>query len=146
MIAGNIMIGRDIVIGTGDLVLVLIIVLLVVLGVRVKLEELRERRYKEEMLQAAQELEIGDGVTLLQGIQAYFGVDGLWSGPYRNGVCVRTKFMGYPKAGLRVYPETGQIEVLTFHKHEPPDDENDPDALLGLMIQAVREQRASGGM
>ena len=144
MLAGDIIIGKDLIIGTGDSLIVALFLLMLITGVAIFWHDhWAEKKYDDRLVREAKNTRIAEDVTLIEGIRAYFGVEGVWSKPFLNEVDILTTLDGWPRAGIRVVPTIGKVDVLTFRREKPPEGKNEPELLLGLMIQAAREQRES---
>ena len=139
MLAGDIMIGKDVLIGTGDIVVVLVLALLVGGGLLIWWSDRRANRRTANLIQAARDLEISEGITLYEGIRACFGEDGLWVAP-EDSVYVFAAALGGSSASLRVCPEMGQIEVYDFSRKRAETCESEPEALIGCLIEVVNKQ------
>lgn len=100
--------------------------------------ELYEQR-RSNMITSAQDMEIGEGVTLSQGIDAFFGYGSHWGLPEGNWVRVLAG-IGRPTANLYVYPKTGEIKIRRCETGGDWEDERGRDFLLGLMVQAAKAQ------
>lgn len=100
-----------------------------------------DSRRREECIRAAQALEIGDGVTLLQGVQAYFGEEGLWFAPDDGLVCILAGTDAL-QAHLYAHVKTGRIEIINYNRMGSPENEEARQALVGLMVQAAKKQSA----
>ena len=107
----------------------------VYLRVQLAREEWREWR----LIRAAKAMELAEGVTLLEGVQACFSSDVFWfvsddavdviTGPYS---CLFGR--------MRVYPDTGRIDVYMFRRDLTPNCKNEPEAMLDAMVQAARNK------
>lgn len=109
----------DIIIGVGDIILLFWFLVPTVLGAALVLwlhvRWKREARQEAEMIRAAQNIELGEGVTLLQGIRAFFGEDGYWGGCLSGQVVILAGFK-YLSATMHVDVETRSIEVSSFKR------------------------------
>lgn len=100
---------------------------------------------KRQIARAAQ-MEIAPGITLGEGVAAYFDYDVNWS---FVGGAVTVLAYGKPRevcACFSVKPSTGKLHVTIFSAGEEKlprhsDDDALRDALFSHLIQAVREQR-----
>ena len=93
----------------------------------------------ERALQSAQNIEIARGVTLLQGIQAYFGNPGSWVvliGSVR--VRAHDPEEDFPVAEVFINVKTGRLEAYEFRHAAPPEDRNEPQALIHALVDAAR--------
>ena len=133
------MIGKDVIIGTGDIVLGLILVLGAGVLLWLVWAERRESRREEKLIGAARELEIGEGVTLYEGIRACFGADGYWGAPEDSVYVIATAPDG-AGATLRVCPELGQVEVYSFSRKSSTAWTDEPEALIGSLIEAANRK------
>ena len=133
------MIGKDVIIGTGDIVLGLVLLLMGVAVLWLVWAERREERREKKLIWAARELEIGGGVTLYEGIRACFGGDGYWGAP-EDSVYVIATAPGGPSASLRVCPELGQVEVYSFSRGSSTAWKDEPEALIGSLIEAANRK------
>lgn len=101
-----------------------------------------EEKHQEELIQAAQNTELGEGVTLLQGVRAYFGDSGDWDifgDDYTIYLDVGRISDGHVlSATFEVNEKTGQLDILTFvyDFHEVSQDELYD--LIDAMIQAAK--------
>lgn len=107
------------------------------MGIFMLLAGERDGRRCVDMIQAAQNMDIGEGVTLSQGIKALFGGETHWGMP--NGDCVRALAgMNRPAASLYVYPKTGEVKIFVADSKDGWGDEHGQDALLNLMVKAAK--------
>ena len=94
------------------------------------------------IIRLAKKAEIGEGVTLLQGIRACFGEDGVWGISSYGLVSVH---VGDPRLIFVVQVIRGPgkayrlIPHISDHHHQWADiDER--DVAFGIMVEAVKEQ------
>ena len=98
------------------------------------------RLYAEKTCQAAKDLEIGDGVTLAQGVLAFFGTEGGWVADWKSAIILAGGQPG-PLAYLRCEPKKGRVEVVRYFLDGIEVEPCESQALVGQMVQAAREQR-----
>lgn len=94
--------------------------------------------HEDKLVEAAQNVEIGDGVTLLQGIQAYCGVPGFWNGDADDDT-VRVSATGeinHVGFLLAVDLETVYVELIECESE--PIVYSSAEELLADMIQAAK--------
>lgn len=90
-------------------------------------------------IQAVRDMDIGEGVTLAQGIDAYYGGRGEWD-VFDQGDVVRVAAgMRGPRAMLRIYPKTGEIKLWAEHRW---DDIPEREVLFAKLVKAVKERKA----
>lgn len=99
----------------------------------------RDGTRRVDAVESAQNMDIGEGVTLSQGLKAFFGGETHWMATDGKSVRV-TAGMNRPAASLYVYPKTGEIEILTANSKDGWEDERGRDALLGLMVKAAKDK------
>ena len=109
------------------------------MGIAMLLAEERDTQRHWKTIEAAQNMDIGEGVTLSQGIKALFGGEAHWRMPEKGWVRVLAG-MNRPAASLYVYPKTGEIKILLAGSEKGWEDEQGRDILLGLMVKAVKGQ------
>lgn len=109
------------------------------MGIFMLLAGERDGRRCVDMIEAAQNMDIGEGVTLSQGVKALFGGETHWGMPDGDWVRVLAG-MNRPAASLYVYPKTGEIKILVAHLDGGWEDECRRDALLSLMVKVVKGQ------
>lgn len=86
------------------------------------------------MIRAAQNLELGEGVTLLQAIRAYYGEDGRW-GVAQGKVYAFAGHSPSRRGDVRVNLKTGEV-MLYRDGHEGGKAES--AALVAAMIRAAK--------
>ena len=87
--------------------------------------------------QLAKEVEIEEGVTLEEGLRAYFGKGVTWLGGNDLVlVWAANPKADYPTASLRVNTKTGQVTVERFNRGN--GEEPEPEVLIDLLIQAAK--------
>lgn len=87
------------IVATGvDFLCWLVILSFPVLWVYIIVTERRDARREAEMLKFGREFQVGDGVTLIEGIRAYYGEDGRW-GVWDDEVRMR---VGRPSIMIRI--------------------------------------------
>ena len=99
----------------------------------------RDGRRCVDAIQSAQNMEIGEGVTLSQGVKALFGGEVCWRSPEGDYVRVSAG-MKRPAACLYVYPKTGEIKIIMANSEGKWEDEQGQEALLALMVRAAKSQ------
>lgn len=96
----------------------------------------------EKLIQMAQNAEIGEGITLRQGIQAYFGESGNWSSINHNDglimMTVTSRDMVYFAITFQVNEKTGQVSILESYWNGDPMSSDLIDAMIGGMIRAAK--------
>lgn len=107
------------------------------MGLFMLLAQERDGRRRVDTIEVAQNMDIGEGVTLSQGVKALFGGETHWRMPEKGWVRVLAG-MGRPAASLYVYPETGEIKILLADSGKGWEDEQRRDILLGLMVKAAK--------
>lgn len=130
--------------GLGDVLFNGMLLAAVLLGVYAWVSEYVDRKRREERVRAAREFEIGDGVTLLRGVQAYFGEDGFWCAR-DDGTVMILAGTGERRACLALDPETESIRVISYNWQDSPENEAVRQALVGLMVQAAKDQNKVPG-
>lgn len=133
----------------GDWIIVGFIIFCIALRIYLSIDNRRQEQRKAETCKAAQAFELADGVTLPQGIQAFFGEEGYWL-PSSDHVLIVAG--GWPEhsAYLRYVAKENQVKVLHYAlgRQKGPgadprkDPQGDPEELIGLMVQAARKQRS----
>lgn len=137
MLAGHIWIGKNIVVGTGDIVMLLVIVALFTLNTLVAWRYRSNDRLTTQLIERAKDLDIGEDISLLEGLWAYFGDDGEWGEPYGGVVPVMVGEDG-DRAGLFVTPEKKKVEVLYFKCNGVYMKDTEREILLQQMVAAAR--------
>lgn len=133
----------------GDWILLGIFAFYVALSIGFAISGRLQKKREAEAYEAAQAFELADGVTLPQGIQAFFGEEGYWL-PSTHYVLVLVGYWPEKSAYLRYETKENRLNVLSYRlgRQEGPgadpeeDPYGDPEALAGLMVQAVRKQRS----
>lgn len=146
VLAGNIRIGKDIIIGTGDIILAVTFLLCAVFWVCLVVAELRGLRLERAQIRAAQGVEIARGVTLFQGMQAYYGEEGTWY-LYCRTVLARLSGPG-PSFRVGTLRDDGGIDHLELSVMDNRFErlgEEEQEALLRAMAQAVEKRRSASG-
>ena len=126
---------------TGDWILLGIFIFIIASWIYLPVSQSLEEKWTKETFKAALAFEIADGVTLLQGIRAYFKEDGAWVPG-----CKSVIILAGARPGLVVHlncePKKGRLEVVRCYQGDVEVKPCDPDELIGLMVQAVRKQRS----
>lgn len=138
MLAGDIRIGKDVIIGTGDIILGPVILLFCVAYVACvvcAIVDWRNRRSDKALIQAAKGLWLADGVTLGDGFRAYFSREATWC-VVDGAVDATAGSWEGTRGSLRVHLETKEIEIFTFRPEL--GGENRPEAMIDALIQAAR--------
>lgn len=123
---------------TGAAFTFVIVFFVFVLGIVHELEDARDVR-------AAKKADIGDGVTLQEGIRAYFGEDGVW-GMFIGIVRVR---VGMPEIYFEVgFERTGRwkprrTEVYVLEDRCKRVGAEDAKEVLALLAEAAKSQRTA---
>lgn len=106
---------------------------------------LYDKVWGKRQIARATQMEIAPGITLGEGVAAYFDYDVNWS--FTNGA-VTVLAYGKPRevcACFSVNPSTGKFSIAVFSAGEEKlphrSDDAKRDAMLSHLIQAVREQR-----
>ena len=94
-------------------------------------------RHNKTLL-AVMDTDIGDGVTLAQGIDAYYGGKGQWSMSDREGTVHVDAGMRGPRARLRVFPKTGEMKIWAGNCW---DDITEREVLFSKLVKAVKERK-----
>ena len=137
VLAGDIRVGRDVIIGTGDIVIGGVILVGWVVALCALIVENYKTRREDKLIQAAESVELAAGVTLAEGIRAYFGEYGDWH-VKKGMVDISVGSWNRPYGNFRVNPETGKVEVFMFLREGYPENLNQPKVLFGEMVRAVR--------
>lgn len=137
VLAGDIRVGRDVIIGTGDIVIGGVILVGWLVSLCVLIAKNRRASREDKLIQAAESVELAAGVTLLEGVRAYFGEYGRWH-VNKGMVDITAGSWGHPYGNLRVHPETGKVEVFIFLREGYLENVNQPKVLIGEMVRAVR--------
>lgn len=133
----------------GDWIILGFIIFCIALWIYLFIDNRRQKRLEAEAYEAAQAFEIADGVTLPQGIQAFFGEEGYWL-PSSDRVLIVAGGWPEQSAYLRYEAKEDRVKVLryTLGRQKGPgadpwkDPQGDPEKLIGLMVQAARKQRS----
>ncbi|MDE6259995.1 MAG: hypothetical protein K2M42_03920 [Oscillospiraceae bacterium] len=98
-----------------------------------------DEKHEEKLIQAAQNAELGEGVTLRQGVQAYFGDFGDWN-VVNDTVYLEAGNLDKHvlSATFQINEKTGQLDILTFDYDFYPVSRDELDSLINAMIQAAR--------
>ena len=126
---------------------VILLVVSSVLFVYVKVSNYFYDKHKDAMRRAAENFDIGEGITLLEGVQAYWGGEVDWYLGAQDDM-IRLLLTNsredtcYPAAGLIVEPKAKRLKVYAF-KTAPSlqNGDRDPDELIGVLIQAAKDRR-----
>ncbi len=147
MASGDILIQMGAVsIGSGEVILAVLILGIVLLGVTVEVSNRIDAKRRERVLQAAYNYDIGEGVTLLQGVQAYFGNEGEWYvTSYNVYLFAGAPGGSYPRAMVTIDMEAWTLRVSSFEPCYTPEGVNQADTLVELMIQAAKGRGAGTG-
>lgn len=89
----------------------------------------------EAMIRAAQNLELEEGVTLLQAVRAYYGEDGLW-GVAQGKVYAFAGRSSSRRGDVRVNLETGEVML---YRDGYEGDKAESAALVEAMVLAVKK-------
>ena len=95
----------------------------------------REMKWEEAQIRAARETELAEGVTVEQGIRAYYGTSGYWG--VRQGEA--SVYAGYPHAYTGVVCVNLETGEVTVHVYNANRTEKDSDAVVKAMISAARK-------
>ena len=133
----------------GDWIILGAIICYIAFWIYLSIDERRRERRQAETYEAAQAFELAYGVTLPQGIQAFFGEEGYWL-PSSDYVLIVAGDWPEQSAYLRYVAKENQVKVLRYGlgRQKGPgadpwkDPQGDPDELIGLMVQAARKQRS----
>ena len=116
---------------------IILIVTLALVGCRL-LWEYIDDKHDEKLLQTVQNADIGDGVTLSRGIQAYCGQSGNWY-VYNDTIKVNASDSNNSiSATLKANIKTDDVEVLEFYHDLALLDRDDMMAVINDMVQAVK--------
>lgn len=147
MLAGDIWIGRNVWMGTGDLAILLMIAAIGGLAAIGAAWTCVDKRRRNDVIRAAKGMGIGCGVTLGEGVEAYFNEEGTWlvSGP--SSVCmlasVRRADGQWPQAAVLVDVAAGKLEVQSFYYRVPREKRESGEPLFDVLIRAVQERDGS---
>lgn len=126
--------------GLGDTVLAALLAFSVFGPVLMEAWEYYDGWRGDKLTQRAQALELGEGVTLFQGIEAYFGEDKWWL-PGSDGITVVGTLSSYfPHALLHVNPKTWELGIFEIGTGPVPADKDKLDALVQDMIRAAKDK------
>ena len=133
----------------GDWIILGFFMIVIVGWIYLFIDSRRQKRREAEAYEAAQAFEIADGVTLPQGIQAFFGEEGYWL-PGSDYVLIVAGGWPGQSAYLRYVAKENRVKVLRYAlgRQKGPgadprkDPLGDPEQLIGLMVQAVRKQQS----
>lgn len=125
------------------------IIIFVVLGLLLAggfLWEYLDAKHEDDLIQAAQNADLGEGITLLQGVQAYFDDDGYWDVAWDDEVnddtiCLSAGdfFDGHSlHATFKVNQETEQLDILTFYYDGLAVGQDEIHDIIDAMIQAAK--------
>ena len=109
----------------------------------VRLDRIMDKR-SERLIPIAQEMELGEGVTLLQGVRAYLGDDGYWQAKGNMVLLSRS----VPQANLRspllrIHPKKWRLEIPIMGSRTYWPDLDDPNELIEVLIRAAKAQQAA---
>lgn len=125
-------------------VLVIIFVVGWVVGTVAVIKDIWTECLRERKIQAAQKMELAEGVSLVEGTKALFYGDVHWGAAWGKGynyVDFMAGIWSGPKATMRIHLDTGRMEAMNFRRDRGPEGKNEPEALIDAMIQAVREKQ-----
>lgn len=97
-------------------------------------------KHDEKLLQTAQNVDIGDGVTLIEGLRAFCGSSIDWY--IRENDTVEVVALGAENAvsaTLKVNIKTGDVDVLEFYYDVYLLNRDDMAVVISDMIEAARE-------
>lgn len=140
VLAGDIWIGRNVWMGTGDLVILLMIAAIGGLAAIGAAWTCVDKRRRADLIRAAKGMGIGCGVTLGEGVEAYFDEPGTWlvSGP--SSVCmlasVRRADGQWPQATVLIDMATGTLTVQSFFYRIPWEKRESEEPLFDVLIRA----------
>lgn len=96
----------------------------------------RDRR-EQELIQIAKDTEIGNGVTLSDGVRAYCGTNGDWSA-FNGTVFLEAHGASHwIEAAFEVNKETEMLDLLEFDSDLHPASNDEFNAIISDMIQAT---------
>ncbi len=144
MVSGDILIRMgDVLIGGGDILILAVLLGFVLLWAAGTVSERACARRDERVLQAAHAYDIGEGVTLRQGVEAYFGGEGDWYVTCSTVYLFAAAPDGrYPQAAVLIDLESWTLEVFKFEPYFTREGINRADALLGTLIRAAKGRTA----
>lgn len=107
-----------------------------------KLKEIWAEKRLEKRIRDAQEFQLAPGVALLDGIRAFFDMDGHWEAAEQGSVCVKAGIVNHCRATLYVYPAEGRIVVYMFRQSGDAWENNNPKALMDALVKVARSMAA----
>ena len=126
----------------GDWIILGVFVFIVASCIYIPIGERLEEKRAVETFKEALAFEIADGVTLLQGIRAFFGEDGCWLPDARSVGVIAGETPGH-LAYLEYDSKKNQVRTLIYYPMSGEGQRRDGrDELIGLMVQAARKQRS----
>lgn len=139
-IAADITVGNRVVFGTGDIILLIIALMIVLCGLLGAWQNARDARRVKELILAAKSLDIGEGITLLDGIRAYYCDEGTWEGYLNKAqVIVYREDDGRARMRLDVNMDTKEMSICEYDRRPAPMRECEVEPKLKAMVQAVRD-------
>lgn len=144
MLAGDIWIGRNVWMGTGDLVILLMFAAIAALAPIGAIWSCVDKRRRDGIIRAAKGMGIGCGVTLGEGVEAYFNEEGLWSvtGPHTVSMSASARRSDglFPQTTVLIDLSTGMMIVQSFFYRVPREKRPSVEPLFDVLIRAVQER------
>ena len=126
----------------GDWIILGFFIIIIAGWIYIPIGERLEEKRAAEAYKEALAFEIADGVTLLEGIRAFFGEDGCWLPDSRSVGVIAGETPGH--LAYREYDsKKNQVRALIYYPMSEEGQRWDGrDELIGLMVQAARKQRS----
>ncbi len=93
---------------------------------------------EQELIQIAKNTEIGNGVTLNDGVRAYCGTNGDWSAFNGTIFLEAHGSTHWIDAAFEVNEETGLLDLLEFDSDLHPANSDEVEDIISDMIQAAK--------
>lgn len=119
-------------------IIVLVVIALLVGGIF--LWDYIDNKHDEKLLQTVQNVDIGDGVTLIRGLRAFCGTSGDWY--LQEDDIVEVVAIGNENsvsAKLKANIKTGDVDVLEFRYDVYVLNSDDTATVISDMIKAAKE-------
>lgn len=98
----------------------------------------RDLNRHNKALRDVMDMDIGEGVTLAQGLDAYYGGSGEWD-TFDQWDMIRVKAgMRGPRAMLRIFPKTGEMMIWSGNSW---DDLTEREIFFSKLVKAVKERK-----
>lgn len=100
--------------------------------------EEERNQHEQELIQIAKDTEIGNGITLGDGVRAYCGTNGDWSA--FNGTVFLEAYGGshWIEAAFEINKGTETLDLLEFDSDLHPTNDDEFNAIISDMIQAAK--------